>query len=241
MVDGSRPFHAYCDAFIELALPLNKRGQLGRCGSSLTSAALPLSGNGLRSTWKLAALSGSSNAFEATSTARSFAPSRTTRWPNALAKWEITMCEPSGGSGFLPYSTTPSSTPRASPTEIPFPVSFARVSHRTPPHYIQPPQPRGRWRKLPHPGLRASHPFRFGPRCCLVLPCVGWCPTPRALFGVGSLSPLPSFAISAHTGHVRGLTTSLLIGRLTARVTAAVTTDDRRPGRGDVSLPPTLI
>ena len=74
-----------------------------------------------------------------------------------------------------------------------------------------------------------------------VLPCVGWCPTPRALLGVGSLSPLPIFAIFAHMGHVRGLTTSLLLGRLIARVTAAVTHDDRRPGRGDVSRAPTLL
>ena len=118
------------------SLRWRRRRQMGRCGSTLISAALPLiqRGNGLRLTWKLAALSGPSNAFEATSEAPSFASCRTIRRSKALVKWEITMCEPSGGSSFLPYSTTPSSTPSASPTEIPFPVSFARVCHRTRPH-----------------------------------------------------------------------------------------------------------
>ena len=49
--------------------------------------------------------------------------------------------------------------------------------------------------------------FALVPLRSQVLPCVGWRPTPRALFGLGSLSPLPIFAIFAHTAHVRGLTT----------------------------------
>ena len=68
---------------------------------------------------KLTVFSGPSNAFEATYGARSFASSRITRHSKALAKWEITMRESSGGSSFSPRSTTPSSTATGSPTEMP--------------------------------------------------------------------------------------------------------------------------
>ena len=72
----SRPFHVYCDACIDgFGAALEKKSnRTGQYGPSLTSAALPSipRGTGLRSTWKLAALSRPSNGFEATSGARRF-------------------------------------------------------------------------------------------------------------------------------------------------------------------------
>ena len=73
---------------------------------------------GLGLTSKLAALSGPSNACEATYRARRFAPSRITRRSKALAKWGITMRESSGGSSFSQRSTTPLSSARAAQTEM---------------------------------------------------------------------------------------------------------------------------
>ena len=121
VADGSRPFHVYCDACIDGFGPhLNRSNRTAQCGPLLTPAALPsiLSGTGLRLTWKLAALSGPSNAREATYGARCFASSRITRHSKALAKWGITTRESSVGSSFSQRSTTPSSTAGAAPTEM---------------------------------------------------------------------------------------------------------------------------
>ena len=109
MADGSRPFHVYCDACIDgLELHLNRSNRTAQCDPSLTSAALPsiLRGTRPRLTWKLAALSGPSNDFEATYGARRFASSRITRRLKALTEWGITTRESSGGSSFSPVSYT---------------------------------------------------------------------------------------------------------------------------------------
>ena len=59
------------------------------------------------------------NAFESTPGARRFALFWTTRRSKAAEKCETTMRESSGGSSFSPRSTTPRSTARAAPMEMP--------------------------------------------------------------------------------------------------------------------------
>ena len=134
VADGSRSFHVYCDAYIDgLVLRMNRSSRTAQCDPSPTSAALPSipRGTRLRSTLTLVALSGLSNAFEATSGARSFASSRITRRSKASAKWEATTRESSSGSCLSPRSTTPSSTARSEPTEKPISCHVSRVCHGT--------------------------------------------------------------------------------------------------------------
>ena len=104
-----------------LLLRLNRSSRTAQCSPSLTSAALPsiLRGTGQRLTWKLAALSGPLNSFEATSGARSFASSRITRRSRASASGKSQCASPAVASSFSPRSTAPSTTARAAPTEIP--------------------------------------------------------------------------------------------------------------------------
>ena len=123
VADGSRPFHVYCNAFIDgFGAELEQEESwTTQCGPSLTLAALPSipRGTGPRSAWKLAALSGPSNAFEATFGAQRFASFRITRRSKASAKCETTLRESSGGSSYSPRSPTLLNTARATPTEMP--------------------------------------------------------------------------------------------------------------------------
>ena len=63
---------------------------------------------------------------------------------------------------------------------------------------------------------------------------MGWWPTPRVLFWVGSLSPLSDFRVIRAHGLRMGIDDlSAPSGRFLARVTAAVATDDRLRSHGD--------
>ena len=79
VADGSRPSkHTATRASTVLVLRLNRSSRTVHYGPlriSTTPPSIPR-GTGFRSTWKLTALSGPSNAFEATNGARSFASSR---------------------------------------------------------------------------------------------------------------------------------------------------------------------
>ena len=138
VADRSRPFHAYSDARIYVS------GAALECGQSLTSAALPSipKGTELRSTWKLAALSGPSNAFEATFGARRFGSFGITMHSKALAKWETTMHESRDSSSFSPRRH-----PRISQgkrlRKCRFPVPFGRACHGTRPQGVYQHLPRG--------------------------------------------------------------------------------------------------
>ena len=126
VADGSRPFHVYCDACIDgfgAALEQEQPSGSVRPITYIRRVTSILRVTGLRLTWKLASWVGPSNAFEATAGARSFASSRITRRSKALAKWVITMRESSGGSSLAPPLTTPSSTARAAPAEMPISCS----------------------------------------------------------------------------------------------------------------------
>ena len=75
-----------------LVMRLKRKRWMTQCGPSLTSAALPSTprGTGLRSTWKLDALSGLLNALEATSGAQSLASARIGRRFKEPGKWSTT-------------------------------------------------------------------------------------------------------------------------------------------------------
>ena len=91
VVDGSRPFHVYSDACIDGFGAALEQEQPDGSVRPIAYISCATRGTGPRLTWKLAALSGPSNAFEATYGARTFASSRITRRSKALAKWGITM------------------------------------------------------------------------------------------------------------------------------------------------------
>ena len=202
-------------------LRLNRSSPTAQYGPSLTSVALSSipRGTGLRSTLKLAALSGPSNAFEVTFEVRM----------KASAKWEITMRESSGGSS----------------------------SHHARPHPRAPQGQRQRQcrdflSRLPEPatehdrsGSSSLTPVIDG-GTFLIRACgfrTRSSPTPGvALSGLASrlesvvLSGLP-FASSdfgdfrAHGPRMKIDDLSAPSGRFVARVSVAVTTADRRPGR----------
>ena len=66
---------------------------------------------------------------------------------------------------------------------------------------------------------------------------MGWCPAPRALSWVGFFPPLRFFSnFRARGPCVKINDLSAPSGRFVARVSATVTTTDRRPGRGDFFL-----
>ena len=104
--------------------------------------------------------------------------------------------------------TTPSITARAAPTEMPI---FCPVGQSLPRNTTALDLAASSPRKMAVSSSSGPAGFASVPLQSPVLVCVGWYPTPRALFWVDSLSPLRISAIFAHTGHVLGLTTSLLL------------------------------
>ena len=198
LADGYRPFCVYCDACIDYfgCAQQEHPDDSVRSIAYISRATLD---SDAQWTWKLAALSGPSNAFEATFGARRFENFRIARRSKASAKRDTTMRESSGGSSFSPRSTTPPSTARAAPTEMPISYLVCQSLSRNttavdlaalPPWMMVVSSSSG-------PVGLALVPLRLP-----VLAWVSWCPTPRTRFWVGSLSPLRIFVIFARTGHV---------------------------------------
>ena len=172
-----------------------------------------------------------SNAFEATSGARSFASSRITRRSKALAKWEIKMRESSGDSSFSSRSTTPSSTARAAPTEMPISCHVCQSLLRNTTALELAASPPRNMAASSSSSLWTLHPFLYDPRCWLEW--AGTSPRERCFGGLPfASSDFRDFR--AHGPRMRIDDLSASNERFIARVTATVTIDDCRSGRGEM-------
>ena len=158
---------------------------------------------------------------------------RITRRSKASSKWKNITSESSGGSSFSPRSTTHPRVPegqhqrkcRFSCSVLPEP---ATEHDRSGSSSLTPVDGGGIF-LMRACGLRTR---LHGPP---VLAWVGWCPAPRARFWVGSRFASSDFRhFRAHGSRMRIGDLSVPAGRFVARVSAAVTTADRRPGRGAI-------
>ena len=168
----------------------NKNNQTARYGQLYISASLPSipRGTGPRWTWKLAALSGSSNDSEVTYGVRNFAYVRTIkharvqRWPEWFTAFDYTLEYRKGSanenadvlSRFPEPATEHERSGSSSLTHVEDNATFL---------------------------IRASV-FSIRSSPTLVSFGVGWCPTAKVASWVGCLSPLRNFASFALTGHV---------------------------------------
>ena len=230
--DGSRPFRVHCDASIDgFGATLKQEQPDGSVrsiayvsGATLDSGRhwTPLDLEASSILWAI------SSAFEATSEARSFAFSRSTRLWKISKKLGTITRESRGGSSTSPRLTTHSSTEKTTQMVM---LTSSRGCHSrrlSTTAAVPAASPLSTMRPYTSSGLAACSP---PPPRSPATTWVGWCPNPIAPFWVGSpLLPL-IFAIFAHGPRMRIDKLSAPTRRFVACVSAFVGTGDDRLGR----------
>ena len=141
------------------------------------------------------------------------------------------MSQFSGGSRFSRRSTTPSSTARAAPTEMPISCHVCQSLLRNTTALELAASPPRNMAASSSSSLWTLHPFLYDPRCWLEW--AGTSPRERCFGGLPfASSDFRDFR--AHGPRMRIDDLSASNERFIARVTATVTIDDCRSGRGEM-------